>query len=451
LYGGAAGGGKSLYLRVSGIRWCELIPGVQVYLFRRTLPDLRDNHLRGPKNILEILGSRIESGEVKYNKQQNEFVWVKTGSRLSLCHCQHEGDVTKYQGAEIHVLLMDELTHFTEYQYRFLRGRLRAIGLNVPLEFKKLIPRIESGANPGGIGHKFVKQAFIHNNPMEIWRTPPTEGKMLRQFIPAKAEDNPILMAEDPEYLDRLDGLGSPILVKAMRDGDWDIFAGQYFSEWNPDYHIYEPFHIPKSWPRIRGIDWGYSDPFCCLWGAIGPDNQIWIYREMYRNRMTDSEYAETINAMSVYEDGTPESFDYTVGDPISFWTKNPETGVARVETYELNGISILKGDNSRISGWSRVREYLQLREYGGRLSPWVRISRDCKNLIKTLPALIHDERRVEDVADGMEDHAPDALRLMLHSRAPQFKVEKMRFKNDLEAAFYYAERKKKNRFRLSS
>jgi len=442
LYGGAAAGGKSFLLRVSGIRWCEEVPGIQVYLFRRTFPDLRDNHLRGPNNLFELLGPKLNSGEIKYNKQENEFVWVKTRSRLSLNHCQHEDDVTRYQGAEIHVLLMDELTHFTDYQYRFLRSRLRAIGLKIPPQYLRFLPRIECGSNPGSIGHKWVKEAFIHD-PMDIYKAPPKEGGLMRQFIPAKRTDN----SHAPEdYGERLMGLGSETLIKAMLDGDWDIFAGQYFAEWRPEHHIYEPFDIPKEWPRIRSMDWGYSDAFCCLWGAVGPDNQIWVYREMYRNRLTDSEYAELINALSVYPDGTPEKIDYTVGDPVSFWVKVAETGVQRVETYNLNGIHILKGNNSRINGWSRVREYLQIREYNGRMMPWVKISRECQNLIRTLPALIHDKINVEDVSKTKEDHAPDALRLMLQSRAPKFVPTKQKYKNNVEAAFAQSKRNKRNR-----
>lgn len=448
LYGGAAGGGKSLLLRCSAIRWAELIPGIQIYLFRRTFPDLKQNHLRGPKNFLELLGPQINSGLVRYNKQDNEFVWVHTNSRIVLCHCQYEDDVHKYQGAEIHVLLIDELTHFTEYQYRFLRGRVRMIGMNVAPEFRDYLPRIECGSNPGGLGHKFVRAMWIERDgektsPLQIWQADENDGGMLRQFIPALLEDNPQALEDDPHYESKLLGLGSEALVKAMREGDWDIFAGQYFSEWRAAHHIYQPFDIPKAWPRFRAIDWGYSDPLCCLWFAVGPDNHIYVYRELYRNRLTDSEYAELIRAMSKYPDGSEEQIAYTVGDPGSFAVKMPDTGKTRFETFALNGIPIMPADNERIEGWSRVREYLKLRDYMDGKSPWVHISRDCPNLIRTLPALVHCERRPEDVADGLEDHAPDALRYGLRSRAPIFNNKTQRKMTNLEAAELQMERKR--------
>src|SRR3990167_3510421 len=143
LYGGAAGGGKSYLLRASAIRWCAEIAGIQVYLFRRTLPDLRDNHLRGPTSFHVLLSEHLSSGHVKYRSVENEFEFWN-GSILHLCYCDSENDVEKYRGAEIHVLLMDELVHFSDYQYRFLRSRVRIAGLKVPPQYKTRLPRIES-------------------------------------------------------------------------------------------------------------------------------------------------------------------------------------------------------------------------------------------------------------------------------------------------------------------
>src|SRR5690348_17428702 len=186
LYGGAAGGGKSYLERVSAIRWCVEVPGIQVYFFRRTLPDLRDNHLRGPTSFQVLLDPYLRSGHVKGPSQENEFrFW--NGSILHLCYCDSENDVEKYRGAEIHVFQPDELTHFSEYQYRFLRSRVRVAGLKIPEKYKSRLPRIEAASNPGSIGHAWVKRSFITPKPPnEIWQTPPEEGGMLRQFIPAK-------------------------------------------------------------------------------------------------------------------------------------------------------------------------------------------------------------------------------------------------------------------------
>src|ERR1044072_4151630 len=184
LYGGAAGGMKSFTLRTSAIRWCMEVKGIQVYFFRRTLPDLRDNHLRGPTSFFAMLDDLLQSENVKYKAQENEFEFWN-GAILHLCYCDSENDVEKYRGAEIHVLIIDELTHFSEYQYRFLRSRVRKAGLIIPDQYKERLPRIETASNPGSIGHAWVKRTWVTPKPpMEIWKAPAKEGGMLRSFIP---------------------------------------------------------------------------------------------------------------------------------------------------------------------------------------------------------------------------------------------------------------------------
>ena len=124
LYGGAAGGGKSHLMRVVAIMLCMAVAGLQVYIFRRVSDDLRKNHLEGPSGLRAMLSALMTSGHVKFNDSKGIFEFWN-GAKIYLCHCQHEKDMYKYQGAEIHVLLMDELTLFTESIYRFLRGRVR--------------------------------------------------------------------------------------------------------------------------------------------------------------------------------------------------------------------------------------------------------------------------------------------------------------------------------------
>ena len=207
LYGGAAGGGKSYFMRALAILLCGLIPKLNVYLFRRTYDDLIKNHMEGTGGFPEMLAELVLSKHVKIVENEIRF-W--NGSKIFLCHCQHEKDRFKYQGAEIHVLLMDELTLFSEVIYRYLRGRCRAPGLVIPawartffkekfgVELAEKLPMVVCGSNPGNIGHAWVKSTFIDDVvPMEIRRMAKDEGGMLRQYIPALLEDNPHIDAED--------------------------------------------------------------------------------------------------------------------------------------------------------------------------------------------------------------------------------------------------------------
>src|SRR5260221_332279 len=171
LYGGAAGGGKSHLMRCAAIVWCASIPGLQVYLFRRIKDDLHKNHIEGPKGFPVLLAAWIVAGLVKIVEDEIRF-W--NGSKIYLCHCKDEKDRFKYLGAEIHVLLVDELTTFSDVIYRFLRGRVRAVGINVPDALKGQFPRILASSNPGNIGHAWVKRAFIDGAlPMQLRQMPP--------------------------------------------------------------------------------------------------------------------------------------------------------------------------------------------------------------------------------------------------------------------------------------
>lgn len=395
LFGGAAGPGKSFLLRTSAIRWCEAVPGLQIYLFRRTFQDLRDNHLRGPTSFFNLLASKLASGSVKYNKQDNEFVFVSTGARIKMCHCQHEDDVQNYQGAEIHILMIDELTHFTEYQYRFLRSRVRCIGLKVPDEFKAYLPRIECGSNPGSIGHAWVKRAFIHT-PMEIWKTPKDEGGLLRQFIPAKLQDNPQLLLDDPNYSDRLDGLGSKELVRAMKEGDWDIFAGQYFSDWRREIHVLPAdYPIEPWWHRFGGYDHGHNHPYVFGAYASDGDGNVIKYAEAGdRGRKPDQIFEEIIGVC-------PDAKNLTIYAGHDLWVKGRDGSPEIVERFQALGLRMVKANIDRITGADQLRNYLDWRideESNIIKRPKFYVKANCWRTIMQLPAMIVDEKRPEDV-----------------------------------------------------
>lgn len=348
-------------------------------------------------------------------------------------HLRDKNAFAQYIGHEYQKVLFEELTLIpSEESYLKIVGSCRST-------VQGLSPQVFATTNPGNKGHIWVKNRFVQHGEYIPYQDP-TTGRW-RVYIPAKVTDNPTVMENDPGYYLWLKGLPDK-LRRAWLDGDWNVFEGQFFEKWNEAIHTYAPFNIPKEWPRFRAIDWGFADHFCCLWFAVGPDNHIYVYREFYRNRLTDTEYAQHIRFLSKYHDGTDEKFLYTVGDPSSFSVEMPETGKTRFETFANHGIGIIPADNDRIEGWSLVREYLEPREYQNKLSSWVHISRECVNLNRTLPALVHNENRPEDIADGMEDHAPDTLRYGLRSRAPAFTFKNVRKRTHLEAAELQMERK---------
>jgi hypothetical protein len=425
LYGGAAGGGKSYVKRASAIRWCVEVPGIQVYFFRRTLPDLRDNHLRGPTSFQILLDPYLRSGHVKGPTVENEFrFW--NGSILHLCYCDSENDVEKYRGAEIHVLILDELTHFSEYQYRFLRSRVRIAGLTIPEKYKPFLPRIEAASNPGSIGHAWVKRTFIAPKPAgEMWRTNPEEGGMVRQYIPARLSDNPHLTKDDPHYADRLRGLGTDSLVRAMLEGDWDIVAGQAFEKLRRDLHCIEPFTPPDDWLCFGSFDWGSSKPFSFgMWtvanGNALPDGRTYRrgaiirYNEVYGwNGKSDeglrkeaTEVADMVKARM-----GSRRFAYIAADP-SMWKVDGGPSIA--ETMLRRGVVLRKADHNRLTGYVEVRQRIN----GDGDGPMLYATKNCHDgFWRTMPDLIMDESHPEDVDTSQEDHCYDDVRYACVSR----------------------------------
>lgn len=435
LYGGAAGGGKSHLMRIAAILFCIEVPGLQVYLFRRIEGDLVKNHVEGPKGFRSILAHWVNAKLVRIVEGEIEF-W--NGSKIYLCHCKDEKDRFKYQGSEIHLLLVDELTHFTETIYRFLRGRVRMVGVNVPERYRGILPRIICGSNPGNIGHLWVKKAFVNNvTPMEIRDMPPEEGGMRRQYIPARLDDNPSMTEDDPTYEQRLSGLGSKELVRALRDGDWNVIEGAFFDNWETSKHVCEPFRIPDHWIRLRAADWGSAEPFAVLWGAVVsetmqssdgftlPRGAIVVYREWYGSanndnkglKLTAEKFAAGIVQREKFERSNDINIPNSVLDPSAF---KHDGGPSIAERCIVNGVMWRRADNTRtprtgaMGGWDQVRARLNGQ---GPNAPMLVVFDTCVNLIRTLPALQHDPDDPEDVMDGTEDHAPDALRYMCMSR----------------------------------
>lgn len=438
LYGGAAGGGKSHLMRVASIIWASEIPGLQVYLFRRIREDLLKNHIEGPQGYRALLAKWVQDGLCVIVDDEIRF-W--NGSKIYLCHCKDEKDRFRYQGAEIHLLLIDELTHFTDLIYRFLRGRVRAVGLNPPEKYKGLFPRILAGSNPGGVGHTFVKTTFVEGvEPMEIRQVSDSEGGMRRQYIPAKLDDNPSMMANDPTYRARLRGLGSDSLVKAMENGDWDVIEGAFFDCWSSERLVVAPFAIPRGWLRFRSGDWGSAKPFSYGWWAVVQDDYrlpsgillqrgcMVRYREWYGCKKDANGQsvpnvglkmtAEAVGAkLADLEQG--EKISHGVLDPACFAENGGPSIAESLQKGSGNTVIWGRADNTRvmgvgsIGGWDLVRG----RMVGNEAGPMLVCFSTCSDSIRTIPALQHDQHRPEDLDSSAEDHAADDWRYACASR----------------------------------
>lgn len=391
-YGGARGGGKSWAMRRKFIMLAMRYQGLRLLLLRRTLPELRENH------VMPLLAEL--QGFAKYNDTEKAFAFPN-GSRLVLGYCDAEKDVFRYQGQEYDVIGLEEATHFTESQMRFLTTCNRS----TRTDFK---PRMYYTSNPGNVGHNWFKRLFIDHDHAA------SEDAGDYVFIPAKVYDNKVLMESNPEYIKTLEALPED-MRRAMLDGDWDVFAGQYFPEFRRDIHVIKPFDIPGYWQRFRSLDYGL-DMTACYWWAVDTQGKCYIYRELYQPGLTLSQAATAI------VDNTPsdEHIKYTQASP-DLWNRRQETGESGWEIMSRAGLrNLLKANHSRVQGWRNLREYLTpYTDEQEITTAKLVIFENCTNLIRCLPLLQHDERNPEDVADQPHEitHGPESIRYGIMSR----------------------------------
>jgi len=422
LFGGAAGGGKSHLIRAAHILWASKVPGLNTFIFRRTYPELVLNHLTGPGNFHEMLSPWVNAGLVEIVKGEIRF-WH--GSTIYLRHLQNEKDRYKYQGAEIHALSFDEATHFVDDEYRYIRGRLRLGGLKVPKDCPWKFPRVLNGTNPGGIGHLWCKEGFVDNGAYHLTRATKEEGGMLRCYIPSRLEDNPTMMETDPDYVTRLEGLGDPILVRSLREGDWSIVAGAMFGDvWRRDRHICDPFDIPPDWDLWVGIDDGMSAPAVVIWLTRDPrDDTFYAVAEVARSNMLPQEFADRVKERhaEIRRAGrrAGDPFEYEAG-PVrglmdsGAFSDQGQAEISRGNQLKRLGLQIRPVEKWPESPRDRAQNLHRLLAPNPKRKdglPCLRVFRGmCPELVRTLPVLPRDPNRPDRVDTTANDHAFDAL-----------------------------------------
>lgn len=237
LYGGAAGGGKSVAQLMAALQYVD-IPGYSAILFRKTYADLTL-----PNALIDMskqwLMPFVDSGEVKWSEKDKKYTFP-SGATLNFGYLESANDCYRYQGAEFQYIGMDEVTHIDPINYRYLFSRLRKPkSLPVPLRFR-------ATANPGGqFGEYYYQRFFVEG---------PEKGRI---FIGAGLDDNPHLDAEAyKESLAELD----PIERERLLNGNWEIKAnGDLFNRmW---FTIVPATDIPDAAKRVRFWDMASTDP----------------------------------------------------------------------------------------------------------------------------------------------------------------------------------------------
>ena len=392
LFGGAAGGGKSYGQVVDALLYALRYPRSKQLILRRTFAELDKSLIRTalglyPREIFTF-NSSTHTGR------------FKNGSCIDFGYCATENDVYQYQSAEYDCIRFDELTHFTEMQYLYLISRVR--GAN---GYPK---QIKSSTNPGGVGHVWVKERFVDAAPPG--KSFLGDGGMTRIFIPSLLSDNSFLMKADSAYRTRLEALPESE-KRALLYGDWNIFEGQYFTEFSEEKHVITPFEIPKSWRRYRTIDYGL-DRLAVLWIAISPEGRSYVYREFCESGLTISAAAREIH------ERTPSGEEiYATLAPPDLWSRSQETGKSKASLFSDFGINFTKTSNDRECGWLAIKELLADNGDGADLQ----IFSTAREIIRCLPALTRDKIRPTDCANEPHEitHAPDALRgfAIFHTR----------------------------------
>jgi len=416
VYGGARGGGKT-YASL-GEFWIHAEDhGAEAVglIVRRSREDLKDT-------IATAI--RMYGNAAKYSEKGNVFRFAN-GARLNCAYLENDRDAENYQGWSLTRVYVEELTQFPlpDPVFKLLATLRSSAGIK---------PQFRATCNPGGPGHGWVKNWIIDQGEYQL--VTDEESGLVRTFIPAKLIDNPALLSNDPNYVNRLKAVGSSELVKAWLDGDWTVIEGAFFPEFSVNRHVIEPFDIPDHWTRWRAMDWGSAKPFSVGWYAHVQDDTphngrmlkrgaIIRYAEWYGASkpnvgllMTAEEVAHGIVTRET-QGGVRQRMAYGILDPSAFAVIS---GPSIAETLGRHGAAFRRADNVRVSkdkragGWDQVRNRLKGDEDGNAM---LFIFSTGRHLIRTLPMMQHDSYNAEDLDTEGEDHAVDELRYSCMSR----------------------------------
>ena len=439
-FGGAVAGGKSICLKMKFAQQLRVeferterarAQGKQhksvawgVY-FRRTSPDFKQAVQRSYEYFKAL------DPEAKYNGNDHTWTFPSCGDAVfEFAHLEHEKDKYKYKSREFTYIAFDELTEFTESQYDYLDTRLRT---SDPF----LEPYLQncSASNPDGEGLIWVRERFIEAaEPEQVVRieTELRDGRIVEHdqvFIPAKLEDNPILM-ESGRYEASLMNK-RPEVREALLSGNWWIAPGAFLANvWSQDLHVVEDHDIPRGAKVFRGGDWGINAPSSIGWFYEDADGGLTMFAHLRTVGLTVDKVVPKMEAIEREwglwdEEGECSGLNFA-RNPLDSACFGVGQGLAGARTIAKDFASLgfrwkpaRKGPGSRLNGAAQIVKRLTKTipaAFDGadhpteRERPMLRFMQSCTSPIKTVPVLRTDPNNVDDVDTDGDDHDWDML-----------------------------------------
>lgn len=369
-YGGGKGGGKSGGLRRVMIKRRMMYPGTTGVIFRRTYPELYENHIS--KILIEF--PQLEP----YYVRQFKEIQFPNGSVLKFRYCAKEVDLENQRGQEYDDLGIEEAGQWPEKWLLTIKQANRTSKSGYKAKF------ICTG-NPGGIGHKALKRLFITQDHSE------EEAAESWAYVQALVDDNPWLMKDGGKYKRTLQMEKNPQLRSAYLEANWDIAAGQFFDTFRREIHVCKPFNIPTHWRKFGAYDHGFNHPAAFYWFATDEDGVVYVYREYVQAGRN----VEQICSDLLEHKDTVRLQEIAAGHDCWAERGNGPNIAENFYTYSNGQIILQKAAISRVTGATQIRNYLHHEE---NKPPRVQIFDTCKVLIEVLPQLTHDPNNAEDV-----------------------------------------------------
>ena len=274
---GAISSGKTM---VQIIRWtahCYNVPdGSLLLMSGKTNESLYDNVIRDMIRFQPVKGDIV-----KHTNPMRLSIRSK-GIEIACADASNEKSWGRIQGKTVYGWLGDEVTQHPENFVKMAQGRCRGEG--------KVWPKFWT-CNPSFPEH-FIKHDYMDNKELDVksWHF--------------TLDDNPAL---SEEYKTEVKASYKGIYYDRYVLGLWVLAEGAVYPEFNRDIHV-KDFEVAESWERVRAIDYGYTNPFVCLWGALDEDGRLYIYDEHYQAERLIEYHADAIKER-------PEPVAWTVAD----------------------------------------------------------------------------------------------------------------------------------------